>query len=81
MMPDAWRAGLHAGDPIPLADLTCKCGAESVEEQQATWAAITERVRQALLRLEAQLPPNIDQTGPGSRQEAAAAAATTPTGG
>ncbi|EFJ50008.1 hypothetical protein VOLCADRAFT_89384 [Volvox carteri f. nagariensis] len=52
----------QGGEPLQLADLTCRCDSPSLAEQQETWRLITERVRLALLDLERQSPPNPDQS-------------------
>lgn len=56
------RVTVEVGERLRLDDLTCKCGVGSMEEQQQVWARITERVRGALLELEARSPPNPDQS-------------------
>ncbi|GFR45151.1 hypothetical protein Agub_g6534 [Astrephomene gubernaculifera] len=57
------KVQVRVGEAVPLADLTCGCDAESEEERRRTWIRITERVREALVELERECPPNPDQSG------------------
>jgi hypothetical protein len=52
------------GDPIPLDDLTCKCGQSGVNQEEL-WRQITQRVHAALHDLEVRSVTNTDQVKSG----------------
>lgn len=49
------------GDEVDVSDLSPGCSSPDPAVREATWAAIAERLRAALARLEAQAPRNRDQ--------------------
>ncbi|GLC35250.1 hypothetical protein PLESTB_000585300 [Pleodorina starrii] len=57
------KVEVRVGEPVQLADLTCRCDSSDLGEQQEAWRLITERMRGALQELEAQSPPNPNQSG------------------
>lgn len=58
------RLHIAVGEPLEMADLTCRCGDPS-QDQQQVWIDITARIRTALQELESQCPPNACQLADG----------------
>lgn len=55
------RVSVVVGRPIELTDLAARCVAKG-EDKKCVWQEVTERIAVALRELEAQVPPNEDQS-------------------
>ena len=61
------RVTVVVGEEVDVSDLSPGCSSPDEGVREATWAAIAERLRAELARLEARAPRNRDQRSEGEK--------------